>query len=216
MNATLVLPSGTFTLDIDESMTLLDALEILKAGPDRGLRYRHSCHHGSCGTCGAMVNGKPVLMCLTRLAPLAGEPVRIEALRGMRRIGDLAVHPGSFFDTLPDTGYLRSSDLPHASPKPEGGRWERFEACIECGICVSACPVEEDFDGPAALAAADREREERPERQGEMLDFAAGARGVAACMSRFACSAACPQSVAPGRRIVALRKSLATREMDGD
>ncbi len=215
MKATLVLPSQSYELDIDDTTTVLDALESLKATVDGGLRFRHSCHHGSCGTCGAVVNGKPVLMCLTRLAPLASGPVRIEALRGMTRIGDVAVHPGGFFDSLPDTGYLRASDVKHGTPKPEGEPWERFESCIECGICVSACPVEKDFYGPAALAATDREREERPERSAEMLDFAAGPRGVAACERKFACSAACPQSVAPGRHIVNLRKSIVSRKDGG-
>ena len=36
----------------------------------------------------------------------------------------------------------------------------RFEDCIECAACVSACPVsgsDASFKGPAALAALERE-----------------------------------------------------------
>lgn len=212
MNAILILPSGEFKLEITETMTILDALESLRTTVRPDLRYRHSCHHGSCGTCGALVNGKPALMCLTLVAPLAGQPVSIEPLRKMQRIGDVAVYPGSFFESLPESGYVRASGVAHNAPKPEGNFWERFEDCIECGICVSACPVQVPFDGPAALAAADREREERPAREEEMLEFSSGPRGVSACDRRFACSVACPQGVAPGRRIENLRKSLALRK----
>ncbi len=209
MKATIVLPSGEFEVEISETTTVLDALETLRATTRKDLRYRHSCHHGSCGTCGALINGAPALMCLTRMAPLADVPVRIEPLGTMQVIGDVAVHPGNFFDAMPDTGYVRKSNVTHDAPKPEGSPWERFEACIECGICVSACPVTAPFDGPAALAAADREREERPAQTEAMLDFAAKPRGVQACERRFACSRACPQGVAPGRRIENLRKTLA-------
>jgi succinate dehydrogenase / fumarate reductase iron-sulfur subunit len=193
-------------------LTVLDALETIRGGRDPDLRYRHSCHHGSCGTCGAVINGHEALMCLTRLEDLLPGPVTLEPLRGMDAVGDLAVSPLPLFAALPEgAGYLRASGLEHGGPREDdpGAPYVRFEACIECGLCVSACPVPaEGFVGPAALAMADRDREERPERLAASLAFAAGPRGVAACKKAFACSRACPQGVAPGRRIENLRKTL--------
>src|SRR4030095_4591380 len=60
-----------------------------------------------------------------------------------------------------------------AGPGPLLEELERFEDCIECGLCLSACPVAGDprFLGPAALAAAERVLEE-PRR----VDPKAGAR----------------------------------------
>ncbi len=186
------------------ALTILDALELIRGGRDPSLRYRHSCHHGSCGTCGALVDGSERLMCLTRLSDLSPGPVTIEPLRKMGVVGDLAVDPSPLFAEMPEgSSYLRAS---------ESGSGQRLEDCIECALCVSACPVTRPFAGPAALAAADRDREERPGREGAALAFASGDRGVAACERSFACSRACPQAVQPGRRIESLRRSMAARK----
>ena len=197
-------------VEVAEGRTLLDALETLRGSGEAGLCYRHSCHHGSCGTCGAIVDGTERLMCLTPLASLGPRPVRVEPLRKMKVLAGIVVDPSPFFAEMPEgAGCLRASEVTHRAPPPEGRPRLRLEDCIECGICVSACPVTAPFSGPAALAAADRDRKERPEREAAALAFAAGARGTAACERRFACSRSCPQAVDPGKRIADLRRSLA-------
>jgi succinate dehydrogenase / fumarate reductase iron-sulfur subunit len=198
-----------YAVEAAEGRTLLDALEIIRGSGEAALRYRHSCHHGSCGTCGALVDGVERLMCLTKLSELGPGPVTVESLRKMVAVGDVAVDPSPLFTEMPEGSlYLRSSEVAHRAESPDGSPRMRMENCIECGLCVSACPVTAPFSGPAALAAADRDREERPAREADALAFAAGSRGVAACERRFACSRACPQAVHPGRRIESLRRSL--------
>lgn len=187
-----------FGIEADSRATVLDALESIRTDRAPDLRYRHSCHHGSCGTCGAMINGKPRLMCLTRLADLPPGPVELAPLPRTVFIGDLAVLPSPLFDSLPDTDYIGSKERSA----------DRMEACIECGLCLAGCPVTRPFVGPAALAAADREREEHPDRGAEMLAFAARPDGVEACQATFNCSRVCPQNVGPGRRIKNLKKSI--------
>jgi succinate dehydrogenase/fumarate reductase iron-sulfur protein len=223
------------TVEAPEGATLLDALEMIRTGGEPGLRYRHSCHHGSCGTCGALVNGKPRLLCLSSLAEFGFGPVILEPLAKQESIGDLAVLPSPLFRSLPEGAtYLRPSEaapeavLPHdGAPEEDGGTREaaasslladtpngkgdgavRFESCIECGLCVEACPVRGDFLGPAALALADREIEKRPNGGQGFLEFASGPDGAAACERRFECSRACPQGVAPGRHIQGLRRRM--------
>ena len=192
-----------YDVEVAEGMTVLDALEVIRHSSEPGLRYRHSCHHGSCGTCGALVDGKERLLCITPMPPDGA--LTIKPLRRMGLVGDLAVDPSRFFADMPArAGYLRPSRT-----RREGA--VQLEACIECGICVSVCPVTAPFVGPAALAAADTDRETHAGRLGAALDFASGPRGVDACESHYACSRACPQGVAPGRRIAALRRSLEER-----
>ena len=200
MTCEIIIKSGgrerAFSVEADPSRTVLDLLETLRCGREPGLLYRHSCHHGSCGTCGATVNGKPRLMCLTALGDLGTNRITLEPLAKETLIGDVAVWPGPLFEALPDTDYLRDSD------NDPGAR--RMEACIECGICVAACPVAKPFVGPAALAAAAGEMRKHPESEVAMGAIADAPDGAAACERAFECSRSCPQGVAPGRRITEL------------
>jgi len=187
--------------------TLLDALEYLRVRREPELLYRHSCHHGSCGTCGALVNGEPRLLCLAILDEIPGDPIVLQALPGPTRIGDLAVHTGPLFRGIPEGApYRRPSSA--ADPEAEA---ERLEDCIECGLCNAACPVDPPFVGPAALAAVHRTREIDPMRGEAMLNGAARPDAVPSCVRAFACSRACPTGVQPGRRIQELRQILERR-----
>jgi succinate dehydrogenase / fumarate reductase iron-sulfur subunit len=88
---------------------------------------------------------------------------------------------------------------------------ERFEDCIECGLCLSACPVAGDprFLGPAALAAAERVLEEpRGADPKAVLGLVDDAHGAWRCHLAFECSAVCPAGVDPGEAIMRLRGRL--------
>ncbi|MFW6293784.1 MAG: 2Fe-2S iron-sulfur cluster-binding protein, partial [Spirochaetota bacterium] len=148
----------SFRVESGRYKTLLDALEEVRAREDSTLLYRHSCHHGSCGTCGMLVDGERVLACTTRLEEL-GDDATVDPLGPFPLIGDLAVDPTALFRDFPDeAGYLRESEANQdAETPPEAGTFTRFENCIECGLCVSVCPVQQSFKGPAALAAYGRE-----------------------------------------------------------
>ncbi len=189
---------------------MLDALEWIRLTLDKSLLYRHSCHHGSCGTCACLINGRERLACTAMALELGSDTVVLEPLERMKRLGDLAVHPGRLFKEIPvDWSYLRESEWnPKGSP-PEGvDHYARFESCIECGACVSACPATQDFMGPAALAALNRERINRPEMVDELLKRAESERGVWRCERALECSRVCPAGVYPARHIMELRKAL--------
>ena len=187
---------AAFSLDINPSSTVLDILETIRKDKKPDLLYRHSCHHGSCGTCGAMINGVARLMCLTKVTDLGTEKLLVEPLAKMTEIAGIAVWPGPLFENIPETDYLKET----------GGGLDcrRLEDCIECGICVAACPVEKSFVGPAALAAVDIERVKHPESWRALKAIASSTEGAPACERAFECSRACPQGVAPGRRITNL------------
>jgi succinate dehydrogenase / fumarate reductase iron-sulfur subunit len=198
------------TLPVEAATTVLDVLEVFTR-KDRTLMYRHSCHHGSCGTCACRINCRERLACLTRVLDLETEVVTVEPLNKLGKLGDLVVDPADFFLEFPSYWQtLRSSEAnPEAKPPRELNSYVRLENCIECGACVSACPVE-DFLGPAVLAGLNRERHnrERLDREKALLELAAGGRGVWKCQRALECSRVCPTAVYPARHIQELRNKL--------
>lgn len=199
-----------FLVPVEDHTTVVDALEWIRSHRDASLMYRHSCHHGSCGTCGMLVNGERKLACTTGLEDET--VVDLKPLQTMDLIADLAVDPASLFRDFPrDAGYLRPSEFNRGSETPEEiEHYRRFENCIECGLCVSSCPVIglRDFMGPAALAAYNREIEKNPDRTEELLAEVDSQRGAAGCDRHLECSRVCPTGVYPAKHIAQLTKKL--------
>ncbi len=203
----------TFEVTVGPRTTVLDALEDIRVDHDSTLMYRHSCHHACCGTCAYKVNGQEVMGCVTNVLELGTDEVVVEPLDGLSRIVDLVVDMTEFYrDFSPDWTYIRDSDwYPEAATPPEVDHYVRFENCIECGACVSACPVTAAGDfymGPAALAAINRELSKGNGNKASLLDLAGSERGVWQCHSAFECSEVCPSDVNPAGLIMELRRRL--------
>ncbi|MGI8944775.1 MAG: succinate dehydrogenase/fumarate reductase iron-sulfur subunit, partial [Thermoleophilaceae bacterium] len=84
-------------------------------------------------------------------------------------------------------------------------------ACIQCGVCVSAClslEVDPEFVGPAALAKAYRFVGDPRDGQTEerLTDLAEDPHGMYDCTHCFACIEVCPKDVAPMSQIMRLRR----------
>ena len=187
----------SFRVRAEEGATVLDALERIRREQDPGLMYRHSCHHGSCGTCACRVNGVERLACTTRLRDLGAGAVTLEPLRGSRSLRTwwstcAASSPTS---TPPGTACGPPSRPRGLRPGRAGCtvfKARRFEDCIECGACVSACPVDRaqpGFMGPAALAAVNAQRLKHPADEPAMLAIA-GTRNAARPAASGRCAAA--------------------------
>jgi succinate dehydrogenase / fumarate reductase iron-sulfur subunit len=204
-----------FELSLGPRATVLDALEVLRTRHDPTLAYRHSCHHSSCGTCACRVNGVERLACVTVVWDLDAEEVVLEPLAGFPRVADLVVDMRPFYEQIPaGVTCLRESEWNREASTPEGlRRYERFESCIECGACVSACPVShppDGFIGPAALAAISREIEKGSARGDALLALAGSPHGVRLCERAVHCSRVCSTEVYPARHIQELRERLET------
>jgi succinate dehydrogenase / fumarate reductase iron-sulfur subunit len=203
----------TFELTVGPRTTVLDALETIRVDHDSTLMYRHSCHHASCGTCAYKINGQEELGCVTNVIELATDEVVVEPMDGLTRIVDLVVDMSDFYrDFSPDWTYICDSEWhPQATTPDEVDHYVRFESCIECGACVSACPVTaagEFYMGPAVLTAIDRDISKNGGDKISLLDLAGSERGVWQCHSAFECSEVCPSDVDPAGHIMALRRRL--------
>jgi succinate dehydrogenase / fumarate reductase iron-sulfur subunit len=201
---------------------------------DQTLMFRHACHHASCGTCAVRLNGYEKLPCIVPVKDaLAGrEELLIEPLRNFPLVGDLVVDVAGFFQkqaastmtitreaeaTVDGRRYQRG-EVFDAAGQLDQRPYNRFENCVECGICISACPTmaaTDKFFGPAGLAAVHRAVQSAPDpgRKSLLLALADDDHGVWQCHSAWECSEACPQDVFPAEAIMALRRELIVRKI---
>lgn len=199
-------------------MTVLDALIWIRRHVDPTLTFRHSCLHASCGTCGMRINGREGLACVTPVDANARDPIDVEPLANQRVVSDLVVDAAEFyahFGQVPRPLVRRSETARGAKGE---GRF-RFEDCIECGLCTSACPIvatDRSYLGPATLAAGWRLVEEP---RGVLLHgiwpLLDDPHGVWRCHSAWECSAVCPSAVDPAGSIMRLRRHLVGRRIAG-
>ncbi len=206
-----------YVLEIEPETSILEGLEKIRLEQDSTLMYRHSCHHSSCGTCACKINDRERLTCITRIADLKDDTVTLTPLEGFKTLGDLVVDVSPFYqDYSADWSYLRQSEKIASTPRQEGIKdFSRFENCIECGACVSACPIackDEVFLGPAVLAAVNNELKKAPQKSAELRSLAESRRGVLLCERSLDCSRVCPTRVYPARHIADLRKLLDKRK----
>ncbi len=226
-----------FTVTVPDDAYVLDALEAAEH-EDPTLLFRHACHHASCGSCGLRLNGRERLACVTRVAEVAprGRILKLEPLRNLPRLGDLLVDHQPLFsriDTVnlppiraaePSRARLQRAALAQRRRRATSATYEavlseatesqptRFENCIECGLCLSACPVagsDPSYWGPAALAAAARvAAEPRGRDVASVLKFVDDEHGLWRCHGAFECTEVCPADVDPAGLIMGLRQRL--------
>ncbi len=213
----------TFEVPAEAGATVLDALLWIRRRRDPSLMLRHSCLHASCGTCGMRIAGREALACVTFLDELGSGEVTVEPLANFPLVGDLVVDMEPSYARLRAIGrpLVRESELSPGSRPAEGiAVAARFEDCIECGLCLSACPIvatDPRYLGPAGLAAAWRRVvEPRGLPVGPVLALADDDQGVWRCHTAWECSEACPSNVDPAGSIMRLRRTVvADRRRDG-
>ena len=82
--------SSRYEAEAGEGTVVLDAVHEIQRTSAPDLAVRWNCKAAKCGSCGAEVNGKPRLMCKTRLDDLpADRPVRVGPLRAFPIVRDL-------------------------------------------------------------------------------------------------------------------------------
>jgi succinate dehydrogenase/fumarate reductase iron-sulfur protein len=158
-----------YSVSLDPSSTVLDALIKIKEDIDSSLTFRRSCRSAICGSCAVRVNDKGILACHTRLEEVAKnqDPIVIEPLRNFRVIKDLVVDMEVFFEKvkkiqpwLITAGYIPPHNKEHiVYPDEKYRQLNKVDNCILCAICYSDCPVvskNPSFIGPVAAVKAIR------------------------------------------------------------
>jgi succinate dehydrogenase / fumarate reductase, iron-sulfur subunit len=205
-----------YHIEIDPDETVLDAVERVWAFHDRTLTFRHACHHSTCGACGMRVNGVEKLTCITSISSVTHDKgvIKIEPLRNFPLVSDLVVDVSHFFQDMekmqaPQVVTNQQGKMEYESASFEEEDKERLVDCIECGLCVSACPValtDGSYLGPASLAGLQQALSAAVSTAD--ISLADDHSGAWRCHSAFECSAVCPSNVEPGYRIMDLRKKI--------
>lgn len=203
-----------FQMDVNPDEYVLDAVERAWAFHDRTICFRHACHHSTCGACGMRVNGVEKLTCITLIRDVThnGATLKVEPLRNFPVVSDLAVDMGSFYRKMESVAARAVLPVIEAEIENPPSKWDaedsqyvRLSDCLECGLCMSACPImatTPEYLGPAPLAAA---QDQGLRRKPELLSIVDCEDGVWRCHSAFECTAVCPSFVDPGRRLMNLR-----------
>jgi fumarate reductase iron-sulfur subunit len=190
---------------------VLDALNAIKDDIDPTLSHRWSCRMGVCGSCGMLVNGRPVLTCNAFVRNYTGT-IRVEPLANFPIVRDLIVELDGFVHKIQSVKpwIIRKIEKDatlgtYLQSPAQLDEFKQFSMCINCALCYAACPVlanEPGFVGPAAIALAHRYNlDSRDEGNRERFDVLNAHDGVWACSYANECSQVCPKHVDPAMAI---------------
>jgi succinate dehydrogenase / fumarate reductase, iron-sulfur subunit len=196
----------SYTTDITEGMVVLDAVHQIQAEHAHDLAVRWNCKAGKCGSCSAEVNGKPRLMCMTRMNELPlDRPVTIEPMKAFPLIRDLVTDVSwnytvkksikPFKPRVPDApdGTWRMQQI-------DADRVMEFRKCIECYLCQDVCHVlrehhlHDRFLGPRFLvhvAALEMHPLDTEDRISELREK----HGIGYCNITKCCTKVCPEDI---------------------
>jgi succinate dehydrogenase / fumarate reductase iron-sulfur subunit len=195
-----------YSTEVAPGMVVLDAVHRIQAEQANDLAVRWNCKAGKCGSCSAEINGRPRLMCMTRLSSLPlNEPVTIEPMKAFPPIKDLV--------TDVSWNYRVKKTIRPFKPRPPDapdGTWrmsqeavdrvQEFRKCIECYLCQDVCHVlrehnlHNQFIGPRFLvyvAAVEMHPLDIENRAGELKNDD----GIGYCNITKCCTKVCPEGI---------------------
>jgi succinate dehydrogenase / fumarate reductase iron-sulfur subunit len=195
-----------FTVNVNEGEVVLDIIHRLQATQTPDLAVRWNCKAGKCGSCSAEVNGRPKLLCMTRMSTFTeADVITVTPLRTFPVIRDL-VTDVSF-------NYAKAREIPSFTPTPglkageyrmkqvDVQRSQEFRKCIECFLCQDTCHVvrdheenKEQFAGPRYLMRI-AELDMHPLDVAERRDSAQSEHGLGLCNITKCCSEVCPEHI---------------------
>ena len=205
-----------FSVNMEPTDRLLDALHEVKWYHDGTLALRRSCAHGVCGSDAMLIDGRNALACKVLVKDVAPK-VTVEPIRGLPVIKDLVVDMEPFFAgyrrVLPFLiNYEEPPDRERLQTPEEQERYEDTTKCILCAACTTSCPIfwgDGEYIGPAAIVSAHRFIfDSRDEAAQERLDILADKTGVFRCRTTFNCTEACPRGIKVTKAIQEVKRAI--------
>jgi succinate dehydrogenase / fumarate reductase iron-sulfur subunit len=215
-----------YRVEAQEGMVVLDVIHTLQATLAGDLACRWNCKAGKCGSCSAEINGKPRLMCMTRMNTFEpGETITVSPIKAFPLIRDLA--------TDVSFNYEKAKQIPAFKPGPKEAdgtrrmqqedveRSQEFRKCIECFLCQNVCHVIRDhpenkpaFAGPRFLMRI-AELEMHPLDTNDRLDLAQAKAGLGFCNITKCCTEVCPEHIhITDNALIPLKERVVTEKYD--
>src|SRR4051795_10607642 len=212
-----------FDSEPEPERSVLDGILQAKGEQDGSIGIRCLARAATWGSAGVRINGKSSLACNTHIGGASETSLEGDGTIVVEPFGNMPV----IKDLIVDMDAVHWKKVQRVVPwlLPEGDPPDReyvvepesmiditqSMACIQCGVCVSAClslEVDPDFVGPAASAKAYRFVGDPRDAHAEdrLLDLAQDPHGIYDCTHCFACVEVCPKDVAPMNQIMRLRR----------
>jgi succinate dehydrogenase / fumarate reductase iron-sulfur subunit len=195
-----------YRVEVDEGMVVLDVIHRIQATQAPDLACRWNCKAGKCGSCSAEIDGKPRLMCMTRMDTFeVGATVTVTPIRTFPIIRDLVCDVSY--------NYVKAKQVPPLRlkpPDPDGKyrmmqedveRAQEFHKCIECFLCQDVCHVIRDheelktsFSGPRFFIKA-AGLDMHPLDTVDRTEFVRNQAGIGLCNITKCCTEVCPEHI---------------------
>jgi succinate dehydrogenase / fumarate reductase iron-sulfur subunit len=215
-----------YDVEVNEGEVVLDVVHRLQATQTPDLAVRWNCKAGKCGSCSAEVNGRPRLLCMTRMSVFAeDEVVTITPLRAFPVLRDL-VTDVSF-------NYAKAREVPAFAPPADLApgeyrmqqvdveRSQEFRKCIECFLCQDTCHVVRDHEDNKSAFAGPRylmriaELDMHPLDTLDRKDDARDRFGLGMCNITKCCSEVCPEHIKiTDNALIPLKERVVDRRYD--
>src|SRR5881394_999484 len=195
-----------YATEVSEGMVVLDAVHQIQASHAPDLACRWNCKAGKCGSCSAEINGKPRLMCMTRLNQLdLNQPVTVEPMKTFPHVKDLVTDVSWNYEVKKKIQKFtpRKPDAPDGTwrvQQADVDRPQEFRKCIECFLCQDVCHVLRDhglhqkFIGPRFLIHV-AALEMHPLDTEDRIEELRNAHGIGYCNITKCCTKVCPESI---------------------
>ncbi len=195
-----------FTVEVNEGEVVLDIVHRLQATQAPDLAVRWNCKAGKCGSCSAEVNGKPGLMCMTRMSTFdPTETITVTPMRTFPVIRDLVTDVAFNYQKAREVpSFAPPSDLApgeYRMQQVDVERSQEFRKCIECFLCNNTCHVVRDHDDNKPAFAGPRylmriaELEMHPLDTADRRREAQDVHGLGYCNITKCCTEVCPEHI---------------------
>jgi succinate dehydrogenase / fumarate reductase iron-sulfur subunit len=195
-----------YTTEVESGMVVLDVVHRIQATQANDMAVRWNCKAGKCGSCSAEINGRPKLMCMTRLNTLdLTQKITVEPMRTFPHVKDLVTDVSWNYRTK-----KKIAKFAPRKPDASDGTWrvqqadvdrpQEFRKCIECFLCQDVCHVlrdhglHEEFIGPRFLIHI-AQLEMNPIDGGDRIKALKEDYNIGYCNITKCCTKVCPEEI---------------------